>query len=153
MCQCRKQSIYKPKYICLDCQKSFRDSDTVTNLARAGVLRVKCCPDCGKEMLRVGNDFRPPRRGHAQWKAIQKQVLDGTWIYTFGVHSCGCVERDAMPRTENEVGRLEEDRKVLKENRQKELSKFKRNWLMISQSKNSKHNGNNKTNRTQKNRC
>ena len=39
-------------------------------------------------MLRVANDFRPPRKEDKQWKATKKQVLNGTWIYTFGVHSC-----------------------------------------------------------------
>lgn len=58
---------YKRKYICFNCNKTFRATDRHTSL--------KNCPECGQTLRGVGMMFKAPRKQDKRsWKKL-KEIL------------------------------------------------------------------------------
>lgn len=56
----------RSSYVCFDCRKSFK-------------LKYKrLCPDCRKELVFAGRDFKAPKRGKKkEWKIIREFLSSG----------------------------------------------------------------------------
>lgn len=64
--------IYKWKYICFNCRKSFkRVSDQDLDTKNVSEAPHKC-PSCGKHTHIIGPKFRPPNKhNEARWKSLE----------------------------------------------------------------------------------
>jgi hypothetical protein len=93
MCQFRTQKQYKNKWICVDCEKTFKENGANIPFHKDEVCRqgLKKCPDCCKEMIFVSKDFRSPKRGNIKWKFLRRLRDEGKSDKIMPTHSCGCV--------------------------------------------------------------
>ncbi len=66
--------IYKYSYVCFDCRVAFKRHSPGN------------CPNCGRELARMGLDFKAPsRNSRNQWRKVRL-------LYEAGItfDSCGC---------------------------------------------------------------
>jgi len=71
---------YKKHFTCFECRKMFK------YYRGLGCRGVQKCPQCGKPMVDLGLDFKPPKQNNInQWRKVEI-------LYTHGItfHSCGC---------------------------------------------------------------
>ncbi len=67
-------------YVCLKCRKSFK----LEPRAPSEPL-VSKCPDCGRKLLNMGPDFKPPRRYNKhQWRKVDMLAKCGLTFYASG---------------------------------------------------------------------
>jgi hypothetical protein len=115
MCRSRWQLIYKNKWVCVFCEKTFKENGCNVPFKKDEVARAgaKKCPDCSKEMVEVSKDFRSPKKGNIKWKFLKRLVLSGKEIMP--THDCGCV-----------CGHTS---RIIPKNEAEYLEKFKDKWL------------------------
>lgn len=78
---------YKDHYACLSCKQTFK-----SDIPRP-------CNSCGKNMVSMGLDFKPPRKTNdTQWQKIRILYEKGL---TF--HTCGCTGPGYRPKSVGEA--------------------------------------------------
>jgi len=66
----RNDKEYKLHYVCVPCRRSTKRS------WRDGA--VNKCPECGRRMVLMGRDFKPPRRTDVDgWRQVQEWTQSG----------------------------------------------------------------------------
>ena len=78
---------YPQHFLCLPCKKSFKgDFDSSVD---------RRCPGCGALAIRVGRDFKAPRKtASTQWRKIAVLLASGV-----SFDSCGCGDHSFSPKT------------------------------------------------------
>lgn len=105
------QYTYKERYACFDCKKSFKQTNFY-ELPREvrperQEDRVVKCPQCAKQMVNMGHDFKPPKQNDSkQWLKVKVLYENG---FTF--HSCGCCGPGFRPKELNDVQAFLDDRR------------------------------------------
>lgn len=94
---------YKEPFACFDCRKCFKQISRWRlpddRRPAKGAARAVPCPQCGRLMADMGNDFKAPRQTDvAQWMKVQRLFEAGL---TF--HSCGCCGPGYRPEELDEV--------------------------------------------------
>jgi hypothetical protein len=108
---CRYGGQYKNKFACFDCRKSFRSRPhgawkQEKDGCKWDGKTPPTCPDCGKPMVNMGLDFKPPKRSDVeQWEKVRRLYENGV---TF--HSCGCDGPGYRPARLNQVDDFLADR-------------------------------------------
>ena len=117
MCRTRWQLLYKNKWICVDCEKTFKENGANIPFRKYEVRNgvIKKCPQCSKEMIAVSKDFRSPKRKDIKWKFLRRLRDDGKSNLIMPTHDCGCV-----------VGHSS---RIIPKNEQEYIQKFKNEWL------------------------
>ena len=93
---------YSCRWACFDCQKAFKGYSAHEMPWGTHKDLTKICPDCGHDMVDLGQDFKPPKKNAKnQWKKIKL-------LYNKGItfHSCGCNGPGYRPKTYSEAKTL-----------------------------------------------
>lgn len=100
---------YKEHFTCFNCRKTFkenfprvyREKKQLVLRNSATYLDTRFCPQCKREMVDLGLDFKTPKQTDLkQWKKVQILYQHG-----FTYHSCGCCGPGLRP---DELSQVEE---------------------------------------------
>ncbi len=106
--------VYKPRFACFSCRKSFRlrAEEDMPHKPRQDEQgqRITPCPQCGVQMFNIGIDFQVPKQADvAGWEAAR--ILAQAGIRYQG---CGCDAGGSKPRTPPGARRYVQEQREIK---------------------------------------